>query len=106
MAVDAAQQDIACVCGTNSTEYSVLMPEIVPAASTTPNRYRVAPKGKMGCPFGSVDADAEGMAGRVEEHPEGRARLVLVLGGAKAEHRLLGGIQVVDHDIQVHLLRN
>ena len=46
------------------------------------------------------------MAGRVEEDPERRAGLVLVLGRAELEHRRLGGVEVVDHDVEVHLLRH
>ena len=46
------------------------------------------------------------MAGRVEEHPEGRARLVLVLGRPQLEHRGLGVVEVVDHHVEVHLLRH
>src|SRR6185437_6949267 len=45
----------------------------------------------------SFHAQAEGVPRRVEEHPEGRAGLILVLGRAEIEHRLLG-------DVEVHLL--
>jgi hypothetical protein len=40
----------------------------------------------------SVPAGAEGVPGRVEEHAEGRAGLVLVPGRAECEHGRLGGI--------------
>ena len=46
------------------------------------------------------------MTGGVEEHPESRARLVLVLGRAKSEHGRFCGVQVVDRDIEMHLLRD
>jgi len=42
--------------------------------------------------------------GRVEEHPEVRARLVLVLGGAELQHLGLGGVEVVDVHVEMHLL--
>jgi hypothetical protein len=44
------------------------------------------------------------MPGRVEEHPEGGAGLVLVPGRAEFGHRRLGGVEVVDDDVQMHLL--
>ena len=40
-----------------------------------------------------LHAEAEGVSGRVEEHPERRARLVPVLGGPEAEHRRLGDVR-------------
>ena len=46
------------------------------------------------------------MPGRIEEDPEGRAGLVLVLGGAEIEHSRLSGIEVVDDHIEMHLLRH
>jgi hypothetical protein len=42
---------------------------------------------------------------RVEEHPEGCTGLVLVLGRAEIEHRRLGGVEVVDDHVEMHLLR-
>jgi hypothetical protein len=44
------------------------------------------------------------MPGWVEENPEGRRWLVLVLGRAEFEHRGLAGIEVVDDHIEMHLL--
>ena len=46
------------------------------------------------------------MSGGVEEDAERRARLVLVLGRAEREHGRLGRVEVVDHDVEVHLLRH
>lgn len=46
------------------------------------------------------------MTGGVEEHTERRTRLMLVLGRAQLMHRCLGDVEVVDHDIEVHLLRD
>lgn len=40
----------------------------------------------------------------VEEHPECRTRLMLVFRRAKLEHCCLRDIEVVDHDVDVHLL--
>ena len=54
----------------------------------------------------SVDAEAERVAGGVEEDAERRARLVLVLGRTEREHLRLGRVEVVDHDVEVHLLRH
>ena len=44
------------------------------------------------------------MAGRVEEDPERRTRLVLVLGRTQLEDGCLACVEVVDHDVDVHLL--
>jgi hypothetical protein len=55
-------------------------------------------------PPGSVQAETEGVPRRVEEHPEGRTGLVLMLSRAKAEHRRLGGVEVVDDHVEMHLL--
>ncbi len=46
------------------------------------------------------------MPGRVEEHPEGRAGLVLVLDCAESQHGCLGGVEIVDDHVEMHLLRN
>ncbi len=46
------------------------------------------------------------MTGRVKEHPKSRARLVLLLGRTKSENRCLRGVQVIDRDIEMHLLRS
>ena len=46
------------------------------------------------------------MAGRVEEDAERRARLVLRLRGAEAQHVLLAAVEVVDDHVEVHLLRS
>ena len=45
------------------------------------------------------------MPGRVEEHPERRARLVLVLAGADGQHLGLREVEVQDVEIEVELLR-
>lgn len=45
------------------------------------------------------------MPGRVEEDPEGLARLVLVLHGSEGKNGCFGIIEVIDHDVEVHLLR-
>ena len=52
----------------------------------------------------SVHAETEGVPLRVEEHPEGRTGLVLVPGSAELEHRRLGGVEVVDDHVKMHLL--
>ena len=44
------------------------------------------------------------MAGGVEEDPECGAGLVLVLGGTELDDSGLGSVEVVDHDVDVHLL--
>ena len=46
------------------------------------------------------------MPRRVEEHPEGRTGLVLVLGRAQIEHRRLGGGDVIDDHVEMRLLRH
>jgi hypothetical protein len=38
---------------------------------------------------------------RVKEHPEGRAGLMLVPDRAKFEHRRLGGVKIVDDDVEM-----
>jgi hypothetical protein len=53
---------------------------------------------------GLVQTEAEGVPRRVEEHPERCARLMPVLGRAEIEHRRLGGVEIVDDDVEVHLL--
>jgi hypothetical protein len=55
-------------------------------------------------PSASVEAEAEGVARRVEEDPEPRARLVVVLRRTEGDDRLLAGVEVVDDDVEVHLL--
>src|SRR3954447_14719455 len=54
----------------------------------------------------SGHAETERVPGRIEEHAEARARLVLVLRRAEFEHRGLRGVEVVDDDVDVHLLRH
>ena len=54
----------------------------------------------------SVGAQAEGVSRRIEEHPEGCAWLMLVLGRAEVEHRRLGSVEVVDDHVEMHLLRH
>ena len=44
------------------------------------------------------------MPRRVEKHPEGCTGLVLVLGRAELKHRRLGGVEIIDDHIEVHLL--
>lgn len=46
------------------------------------------------------------MAGRIEEDSEVRAGLMIVLDGAESQHLGLRGIQVVDDQVEVHLLRS
>src|SRR3954447_9723483 len=53
----------------------------------------------------SGDAETERVSGGVEEHAEGRPRLVLVLRRAELEHGGLCRVEVVDRDVDVHLLR-
>ena len=55
-------------------------------------------------PRWSLHAQAEGVPGWVKEHAEGGARLVLVLGRAELKHRRLGGVEVRDHHVEMHLL--
>src|ERR1051325_9068717 len=68
--------------------------------------------GSTGCtPSGtwtrwSASAQAERMARRVEEDPEGGAGLMLVLGRAELDHRGLRGVEVVDDHVQMSLLRH
>ena len=50
-------------------------------------------------------AQAERVAGRVEEHPERLPRLQLVLDGAEGQHLRLGLVEVVDPQVEVLLLR-
>lgn len=45
------------------------------------------------------------MPGRIKEHPERRARLVLVLDRPERDHCRLGGVEIVDVHVDVHLLR-
>ena len=44
------------------------------------------------------------MTCRVEKDAERRARLVLGLGCSQLEHCVLGDVEIVDHDVDVHLL--
>ena len=53
----------------------------------------------------SAGAEAERVPGRVEEDAERLARLVLVLRRAEREDGGLALVEVVDHDVEVHLLR-
>lgn len=46
------------------------------------------------------------MAGRVEEHRERRTGLMVMLDGAELKHSCLRDIEVIDHDIEMHLLRH
>lgn len=46
------------------------------------------------------------MSCRVEEHPKRGARLVLGQSRTQFEHCLFSSVEVVDHDIDVHLLRD
>ena len=46
------------------------------------------------------------MTGGVEEHAERRPGLVLGQGCTEFEHCPFAGVKVVDHDIDVHLLRD
>ena len=41
---------------------------------------------------------------RIEEYPEGRTGLMLVLGSAELEYRRLSSVEVVDYHVEVHLL--
>jgi len=52
----------------------------------------------------SVQAQAERVPRRVEEHPEGCTGLVLVLGSAEVEHCRLGAVEVVHDHVEMHLL--
>ncbi|SEQ34037.1 ABC-type molybdenum transport system, ATPase component/photorepair protein PhrA [Arthrobacter sp. OV608] len=52
-----------------------------------------------------AQAEAEWVAGRVKEHPESGSRLVFVLGRAKFEDLCFGCVEVVHHNVEVHLLR-
>src|SRR4051794_29676300 len=52
----------------------------------------------------SAEAKAEGVTCRVEEAPERGARLLIGLGPAEGEDRLLTPVEVVDDDVEVHLL--
>ena len=54
----------------------------------------------------SALAEAEGMACRVEEHPERGPRLVVMLGCAQPEDGRFRRVEIVDVDIDVHLLRH
>ena len=54
----------------------------------------------------SVQTETEGVPRRVEEHPEGRTGLVLMLGRAQIEHRRLGGGDVIDDHVEMRLLRH
>jgi mycofactocin system transcriptional regulator len=58
------------------------------------------------CPgrSGLVQTEAERVPRRVQEHPERCARLMLVLSRTEIEHRRLGGVEIVDDDVEVHLL--
>ena len=44
------------------------------------------------------------MSGRVQEHAEGRAGLVLVLGRPELEDGGLSGVEIVHDHVEVHLL--
>ena len=53
-----------------------------------------------------VHAETEGVPRRVEEYPEGRTGLVLMLGRAESEHCCLCGVEVIDDHVEMHLLRH
>lgn len=46
------------------------------------------------------------MTGRVQEHPEAGTRLVLGLSGAQLDRDALTTVEILDHQVQVHLLGN
>ena len=46
------------------------------------------------------------MPGRVEEHPEGRTGLVIVLDRTDTEHGRFSRVEVIDDHVEMHLLRN
>src|SRR5262249_44138602 len=80
-----------------------------PIARRRANRYHRAPITDgwdlaEDRPPESVHAETEGVPRRVEEHPEGCAGLVRMLGRAEIEHRRLGGVEGVDDHIEMHLL--
>lgn len=45
------------------------------------------------------------MTRRVQEHPEGGARLMRVFDRAELEHGPFGLVEIVNGDVDVHLLR-
>ncbi len=52
-----------------------------------------------------VHTQTKRVSGRVEEDSEGRAGLVIMFGSPEFEDLGLGGVEIIDHDIEVHLLR-
>lgn len=51
-------------------------------------------------------AEAEGVPGGIAQYARAvRARLVLALGGTEPDGGCLGGVEVVDRKVEVHLLR-
>src|SRR5699024_3835066 len=54
---------------------------------------------------GSGSAEAERVAGRVEEDPERLSGLFGGLARTDLDHGRLGGIEVLDDHVEVHLLR-
>src|SRR5215510_10639360 len=86
-----------------------MLPTPTPSAARLANRYHRAPITDgwdlaEDRPPESVHAETEGVPRRVEEYPEGCAGLVRMLGRAEIEHRRLGGVEVVDDHIEMHLL--
>src|SRR5215831_2418841 len=86
-----------------------MLPTPTPSAARLANRYHRAPitdgwDPAEDRPPESVHAETEGVPRRVEEHPEGCTRLVLMLGRAEIEHRRLGGVEVIDDHVEMHLL--
>ncbi len=59
---------------------------------------------RRGLPSGSVHTKTEGVTCRVQEDPEGRTGLVRMFGRSEINHCRLGGIEVVNDHIEVHLL--
>ena len=57
-----------------------------------------------GLSSGSVQTKIEGMTCRVQENPEGRAGLVRMFGRSEIDRCRLGGIEVVNEHVEVHLL--
>ena len=55
---------------------------------------------------GSRDAQTEGVTCGVEEHSERRAGLMLGASRAQLEYRPLPSVEIINHDVDVHLLRN
>src|SRR4051794_40702036 len=77
---------------------------MVPACASKPVTYRPALGAPMARRCGLPLAEAERVPGRIEEHAEGRAGLVIRLGGTDGQHPALSLVEIGNVEVEVDLL--